>query len=908
MKRLPIVLFLLLLLPLTLRANQATRGWCEDGAQPVVTAGLNSTTQVQQSFPQCTITVFVHGGGLASIFSDNSGTVLANPFTAQLNGQWQFYAANGRYDVQMSGAGFPTSVTYSDILLTDPVASQALIPNTALAFSATPTFAATNNVSYSMTLTGNVTSSSISGTPANGNILSLTLVEDATGGRTMVFPGNFILPLGFAFNTAATATNALTFKFDGTNWNLISFTGSGGAGGSLGPAVNRTASYTAVTGDNGKFEIFNGATLTLTLPNPPPSSTWTIGTKNGNITTLTISANGLTIDGNALESLNQGSSVTIYTDGVNYFTDPGNIAASTPTINAIYASPNCPNPTPANCFQIFNDVQVTVDAIYSGGSTTVGTQSTDPAFVSTDAGKIEFGTFNCPGTVSNCNDNCPQGTISSVTDAHHVVVSIACTNNSSAGAHTNNFFWGHDDGSTLVNAFNVTLSGSGSANSQRENLFLSCGMTFTSVNPFIVPNGARNINGGVSGCGGGGATIIVPLPKMNCNTTGSVPGSISGCLISDLSQPLENPGNNAPGWVFKDITFWGGGTDVKDAAATYSNPAVGISTNLFDSLVDVYVIGWVWNNATPVIGMQNSGSQWYQSGSVAGGTTSCQLAGIVSVPAVMFGGQCGGSFTALAGSASMKINSPASGGTNIVDTNGVYFNQGGQGVTNAGGAGTVYYSKGDHMTVCFQSQSGITFLTGTTINQFGSGCAALTVSGGVVHLSSVSWLSSGGTFVITGGTIYDDCGVVIPQTGTPGTFSGGSVIGACSLPENLTNTAVASRNTSLASTTILSTLRLPYSGPINFQIYAYDSAAGSGCAGNTTVTWTVSYTDPTGNAQTSTATETIITNGGSTGGDAMKVTMPININANTAVTYSTTYTVGSGCVTGPSYAANLKMS
>lgn len=94
------------------------RGWCESGAQQVVLAGLNSTTQVQASFPQCTVTVSIHGDGAATIFADANSTPLGNPFTAQTNGQWIFYVASGRYDVQLSGAGFPTPITYSDIFTT----------------------------------------------------------------------------------------------------------------------------------------------------------------------------------------------------------------------------------------------------------------------------------------------------------------------------------------------------------------------------------------------------------------------------------------------------------------------------------------------------------------------------------------------------------------------------------------------------------------------------------------------------------------------------------------------------------------------------------------------------------------------------------------------------------------------
>lgn len=59
----------------------------------------------------------VVGGALASIFSDDGVTVLANPFTAQDASEFFFYAQTGRYDVTVSG---PVSDSFGDILLYDP--------------------------------------------------------------------------------------------------------------------------------------------------------------------------------------------------------------------------------------------------------------------------------------------------------------------------------------------------------------------------------------------------------------------------------------------------------------------------------------------------------------------------------------------------------------------------------------------------------------------------------------------------------------------------------------------------------------------------------------------------------------------------------------------------------------------
>ena len=100
---------------------QKLQGFAQAGDQQVTTAGQVSTTVVQGSFPLCTVTVYLQGTmTLASIFSNNTGTARSNPFTADANGNWFFYAANGRYDVAFSGTGIAAPFTLSDFLLFDP--------------------------------------------------------------------------------------------------------------------------------------------------------------------------------------------------------------------------------------------------------------------------------------------------------------------------------------------------------------------------------------------------------------------------------------------------------------------------------------------------------------------------------------------------------------------------------------------------------------------------------------------------------------------------------------------------------------------------------------------------------------------------------------------------------------------
>jgi len=85
---------------------------------------------------------------------------------------------------------------------------------TTLAFSATPIFDASTAATFKLTLTGNVTSSTLSGAVA-GEPLAFLVCQDATGGRTFVPPTNV---LGWVtIPTSANACVLETFIYDGTN-------------------------------------------------------------------------------------------------------------------------------------------------------------------------------------------------------------------------------------------------------------------------------------------------------------------------------------------------------------------------------------------------------------------------------------------------------------------------------------------------------------------------------------------------------------------------------------------------------------------------------------------------------------------------------------------------------------------
>ena len=97
--------------------------------------------------------------------------------------------------------------------------------STVVTFSATPTFAATSQDQlFTMLLTGNVTGSTLTMTSLpTPSLITFELTQDATGGRTFVWPSNV---LGAPSITGqATVPNAITvaqFVWDGTNARNIS--------------------------------------------------------------------------------------------------------------------------------------------------------------------------------------------------------------------------------------------------------------------------------------------------------------------------------------------------------------------------------------------------------------------------------------------------------------------------------------------------------------------------------------------------------------------------------------------------------------------------------------------------------------------------------------------------------------
>jgi hypothetical protein len=102
---------------------QKLQGFVENGNLVITVGGVSAAQKAQGSYPQAQVAVYSAGTTtLAFIFADNltTPTPKANPFTAQTNGYFYFYAANGHYDVTFSGGGLAAPLTFGDVLLYDP--------------------------------------------------------------------------------------------------------------------------------------------------------------------------------------------------------------------------------------------------------------------------------------------------------------------------------------------------------------------------------------------------------------------------------------------------------------------------------------------------------------------------------------------------------------------------------------------------------------------------------------------------------------------------------------------------------------------------------------------------------------------------------------------------------------------
>lgn len=106
---------------------------------------------------------------------------------------------------------------YPNVLVLPPVSfvGAVLFPSATVSFSATPAFAAGSVSKFYLTLTGNVTSSTISGM-VKDQIVIFQIAQDGVGGRSFVWPTT-VKNAGPVKQTAG-AISIQSFTFDGSNF------------------------------------------------------------------------------------------------------------------------------------------------------------------------------------------------------------------------------------------------------------------------------------------------------------------------------------------------------------------------------------------------------------------------------------------------------------------------------------------------------------------------------------------------------------------------------------------------------------------------------------------------------------------------------------------------------------------
>jgi parallel beta-helix repeat protein len=179
------------------------------------------------------------------------------------------------------------------------------------------TFDRVNGIEQAATLTGDITVT-LPSTFFKGELMTLVLTQDATGGRKATWPSNFKQASGgLALSSAPNAVDMVTLRWDGTNWREVARSMASALA-----VVTKTGAYTLATSDRIVLADATSAAFTLTLPAAANNAGLSYTIKKTDS-----SANSVTVDGNASETIDGGTtatltrqyeSITILCDGANW--------------------------------------------------------------------------------------------------------------------------------------------------------------------------------------------------------------------------------------------------------------------------------------------------------------------------------------------------------------------------------------------------------------------------------------------------------------------------------------------------------------------------------------------------------------------------------------------------------------
>lgn len=276
----------------------SSQGWCEKGGQGTVTQGLQSqgtftlgsntlipNSGVQASYPLCQVDVYLTGTtNHATIYSDIGSDPLGNPFTANADGSYLFFAAGTCYDIVTSAgmhSTMPSPQTLTDVCLGGGTPGTGTV--TGFSAGALSPLFITSVATASTTPALSFTLSSVAGNTVYGNF--------GSGSGVPSFGSIVVGQLPFTYSGTGTLLATVSGSFSGTGASVCrdasgNLTTAGCTGAGVTSFNSRTGAVTPQTGDYLVSQVTGAAPLlSPALTGVPTAPTATVGTNTTQLAT-----------------------------------------------------------------------------------------------------------------------------------------------------------------------------------------------------------------------------------------------------------------------------------------------------------------------------------------------------------------------------------------------------------------------------------------------------------------------------------------------------------------------------------------------------------------------------------------------------------------------------------------------